>query len=606
MKNLLTSASVLALATLPHAASAQDVFDLGTITISASQTPTETARTGASVEVVTQEDLNAAPAARIVETLDYLPGVSVSGNGGLGASATLRLRGLSNTYIGVYVDGIDVSDPSRTQTQFDFGSLTSGGIGRVEVLKGSQSAIYGSEAIAGVVNIQTRGASEIGSEYFVDVEVGSYGTRSATLGAATKSERGELALTFTQTDTNGFSAQDENDGNTEADGFSGTTLAVKGSTVATDTVTLGFALNFADSVTNQDGYDVTTNTYSDTDDSIESSRRAGRVYAEIDGTAVDHTVGLSFSDTERHYPLGYTSDFNGERTELSNTSVTQLGGVQLAFGGSYSEETFDADTATGTYEITSFFSEAKLAPTAALDLSVALRRDDHSVFGGFTTGRFAASLQMDDATTLRASLGTGFRAPSLYELFAPSYGNTALTPEESQSAEIGVERRFDNGGSVEATVFTTEIDNLIGFDMTTFAYAQTPGQSQSRGVEVAAATPLTSGIEAFGSYTYVDAVDADDAQLVRVPTHDLVMGVSASLGANMNGQLVANHIAGRANDGGNVMADYTVLNAVVQYDFNDSTQGYVRFENLTDEEYQTSNGYGTSDRAVYFGLRAAF
>lgn len=109
-----------------------------------------------------------------------------------------------------------------------------------------------------------------------------------------------------------------------------------------------------------------------------------------------------------------------------------------------------------------------------------------------------------------------------------------------------------------------------------------------------------------GAYTYLDAKDATGNQLIRVPKHDFVLGVEADLTDKLSGQLVLNHVAGRADDGGSAMPDYTVVNASMSYDFSDTTQGYVRLENLTNEEYQTSFGYGTSDRAIYFGVRASF
>ena len=165
MKHLFASVSVLALATLPRVALAQDdAFDLGTITVSASQTPVETARTGTVVEVVEQDGIEKSSSVRVEETLNTLPGISVSGNGGLGSTTALRVRGLPGKYIPVYINGIDMTYPSSGQTSFGFGSLTTAGIDRIEVLKGSQSAIYGSEAIGGVINITTLRATEMGTQ----------------------------------------------------------------------------------------------------------------------------------------------------------------------------------------------------------------------------------------------------------------------------------------------------------------------------------------------------------------------------------------------------------------------------------------------------------
>ncbi|UOA27760.1 TonB-dependent receptor [Pseudosulfitobacter sp. DSM 107133] len=608
MKHLLASASVAALATLPRVALAQDdAFDLGTITVSASQTPVETKRTGTVVEVVEQDEIEKSSSVRVSETLDTLPGVSLSGNGGLGTSSVLRVRGLSGKYVPVYIDGIDVTDPSSVQTQYNFGALTTAGVGRIEVLKGSQSAIYGSEAIGGVVNITTLRATEMGTHLSYSVEAGSFDTYAATFGVTTKAERGELALTLSHARTKGFSAFEENDRvNPEADGFKGTTLILTGSYDATDLVTLGFALNYIDSETDQDGFPAPAYVLADTADQELTKRLGTRVYAEIEGAAVDHTISLTYTDTKREYPIGFNRDFHGQRTEASYKAVTQAGAVDLAFGASYSQEEFAVDAISGTYEIASVFGEAQYAASENVDLSFALRHDDHSTFGGFTTGRLAGNWRITADTTVRASVGTGFRAPSLYELFHPFYGNPALQQEESRSAELGIEHHFPNAAMVKATVFYTEIDNLIEYDFATSGYNQVPGTSTTKGIELSGRMTLSAGTDLFGSYTYTDGKDSSGNQLVRVPKHDFVLGVEAELTDKLSGQLVLNHVAGRANDGGNAMPDYTVVNASMTYDFNDSTQGYVRFENLTNAQYQTSYGYGTSDRAVYFGVRASF
>lgn len=441
----------------------------------------------------------------------------------------------------------------------------------------------------------------MGTHYRYSVEAGSYDTYAATFGVTTKSEQGELAFTLSHIRTNGFSAAEEDAGNPEADGYEGTTLFLTGAYQATETVKLGFAFNYLDSTTDQDGFRVDDLTAQEL-----ATRLGARVYAEIDGGAVDHTLSLAYSKTEREYPVGFNQFFNGERTEVGYKAVTQMGAVDLAFGANYTEEEFAVDTINGTYRTTSIFGEAQYAASENVDLSFALRHDEHSTFGGFTTGRLAANWRVTADTTLRASIGTGFRAPSLYELFHPFYGNPTLQQEESRSAEIGVEHHFANAAMAKATVFYTEIDNLIEYDFATSGYNQVPGTSTTKGLELSGRMALSAGTDLFGSYTYTDGKDSSGNQLVRVPKHDFVIGIEADLSDKLSGQLVLNHVAGRANDGGNAMPDYTVVNASMTYDFNDTTQGYLRLENLTNEQYQTSSGYGTSDRALYLGVRASF
>jgi vitamin B12 transporter len=605
MKHLFLSTALAGLAAAPLAA--QDIIDLGEITVFANQTPTELKRTGTTVEIVEADDLQSSSTTRVADTIDLLPGVSTSSNGGAGALTFVRIRGLSARYIPVYIDGIDITDPASVQTAFDFGTLTSAGLSRVEILKGSQSALFGSEAIGGVINITTTRPTELGTTITTAAEFGSYDTYSAQFGVATKSERGEVALTLSHLRTDGFSSADENDGNTEADGHEATTLILSGAYDATDAIKLGFTIFAQNSETDQDGFPAPAFSLADTTATEEAERRALRLYAEIDGGGIQHTIAASYATTDRFYAQGFSQDFEGDRSELSYKGVAELSNMTLAFGANYSDESFLVDGSGGDYETVSVFGEVQYAASDALDLSFALRHDDHSEFGGFTTARLAAAYRISDATVVRAALANGFRAPSLYELFGP-FGNAALEPETSRSFELGIEHSYGSGAYVKATAFYTEIDDLIDFDFATNAYAQVSGTSTTQGIELAGAVPLSDRFELFGSYTYTDAADRNGNQLVRVPEHDLTLGVSAQWTSQFSSSISLSHIAGRADDGfpSVPQADYTVVNADLSYEINDSATAYLRVNNLFDEEYQTTNGYGTSDRAVFFGVRAKF
>ena len=205
-----------AIAATPAVAQAQDtgVYFLDEITVYANTSEIELSRSGSTVEVATQEDIQNSGALTVHDFLNTLPGISVTANGGIGTTTSLRVRGSSGRYLGVYVDGIDVNDPSAPQIAFDFGSLMADDVSRIEVLKGSQSARYGSEAIAGVINITTNRATEPGTFHTVGAEYGSNNTSRVSYNLSQRGDRGGAAITFSHVKTDGFSAADENDGNT--------------------------------------------------------------------------------------------------------------------------------------------------------------------------------------------------------------------------------------------------------------------------------------------------------------------------------------------------------------------------------------------------------
>jgi vitamin B12 transporter len=605
LKRLLSSASLLALATAPlHA---QDVFDLGEITVFSNQAPTAVSRTGATVDILDAKDLQQVGGDTLANSLDTVPGVTVTSNGGLGKQTNLSIRGLPDRYVGVRINGIDVTDPASTQTQFSWGSLTTAGINRVEVLKGSQSALYGSEAIAGVVNITTARPEEIGTTYSFGVEVGSFNTRRGDFNIATKTERGDLSFTLSQIRTDGFSAADENDGNTEADGFDGVTALLSAGYELTETIRVGVDLIYLNEETNIDAFG---GPGGDADRPFFTDRRGARAYAEIDGGAIQHTIETSYFETERldpDTPFG-SPFFEGIRREARYLGLAELGASTLAFGAEYSEEEALFSNGRATYDIFSVFGEVQYAATSDLDLSAAVRVDDHSEFGTETTGRLAAAWRPAAGTVVRGVLATGFRAPSLNELFGPfNFGNPNpdLQPETSRSAELGIEHSYSTGATVQATAFYTEIDNLITYPVD--GYEQTPGTSTTQGIELSGRLPLGDRVTAFGSYTYTDATDAEGDQLIRVPENDLVLGLSASLTDRLSTQIALNYVADRV-DGfpAGPVDDYTLVNLTLDYAVSDTASVYLRLENLTDEEYQTASGFGTSDRAIFVGVRASF
>jgi vitamin B12 transporter len=611
MNRLLSGVAFTALIGMP--AVAQDPFMLDDIIFSAGLTPVGESRTGVTTDVLTDEDLRYAGTVQLSDALDRMPGLSVSRTGPVGTQTTLRIRGLGTSYVPVYLNGIDITDPSNTQTGFDFGALPGAPIDRVEILRGSQGPIYGSEAVAGVVMISTDLApDEAGTEITVGVETGSYETFIGTLGVGTRSDHGALSFSATRVETEGFSAADENDGNTEADGHRSTTLTLTGEYDVTDGLTLGASAFYIDSFTEIDGFPPPAYTLADTSDNGEAERYGGRAYAQFDAFGIDHEFAVSGSQTDRlTRNSGANSFFTGDRSTISYLGSTDLGAhASLSFGLDRTREEFETDTDSASIDTTAVFAEYVAALTPVFDLSASLRYDDHSEFGGQTTGRIAAAWRPAKGTVVRGAVATGFRAPSLFELYSGSFGNPDLGPEQSRSLEVGLDQTIGDL-ALGATLFYTEIEDLIDyFDPDGFlgpipgGYVQISGTSSTRGIELSADYALTDMLSLFGNYTYTDAEDQNGDRLRRVPRHDTTLGIAGEFGQDWNGSFTVQHVADRVDP--SPLPDYTVANAQVGYGLTDTTEFYLRIDNLFDEEYQTVDGYGTSDRAFYLGISSTF
>jgi vitamin B12 transporter len=338
-----------------------------------------------------------------------------------------------------------------------------------------------------------------------------------------------------------------------------------------------------------------------------------------------------------HYRIGRDvtdwsglSSFDGSRTTLGWQATTELGDAfSLVYGadtmleqGTYSNlPAGSADT-----RISGAFAQALWAVNSQLDLSATARVDHNSTFGAFNTGRVALAWRPDGATTIRAAIATGYRAPSIDERFGnypdPSYpfvGNPALTPEESLSYELGVEREFGNGATVSATLFSLDVDNQIAYTScpltpawvcvpgTVSTLNNIPGTSKRQGVEIAANLPLGERANLGLAYTYTDARRQTGARIGLVPKHELTLSLNGEVTDRISAGASVKHVVDRLDDFGfGAMPDYTVVTAEASFKVSDGAEAYLRVENLFDESYQTSQGYNTSGRAAFVGLRAKF
>ena len=587
---LLTAAAIV-----PQAALSQDVIELDEAFVFSGLVPVEVNRTGSTVEIVDEDDL-AASEAGVENTLDRLPGVSVTSNGGLGTTSTVRVRGLDGKYIGVTIDGIEVTDSASPQTSFNFGSFSRGLVDRLELAKGTQTTVYGSDAIAGAVNVTTWRPDVDGRSGEASVEVGSFGTASGRLSFGYRDADGEVAATLSRVQTDGFSALEVETAG-DSDSFSETGLSLSMRRNLSDSVTLGLTGFFTDSSSE---FDDDFNQLSI--GQLDLTRTGVRAFAEVSGDLIEHEFGLSYFENDRNDVFSaFANSFIGERLKAEYLGTTDVSrSVTLAFGADWTEETSTLDGDASDASNGAVFGEVLYAMSDATDVTLGVRYDAYSDFDDQLTGRLAIAHRGAGALTYKASFGNGYRAPSLYERFGPFAPAGGLEPEESRSADIGIEADFDKA-SYSATLFYTEIDNLIAFSGG--GYNQVPGTTTSQGVELAADWYFGAA-DVFANYTYTDA-GSDTSRLSRVPRHDVSFGVSGVLSESLTAAVDVRSVNDTVNFG-TPLDDYTVANLTLTQVLSDNREAYLRIENIFDEDYETVPGYNTPGLSVFVGLRASF
>ena len=600
-------------------------IELGTITLSALRYGADIARTGVSVSVVDRAELDKSADLRLADFLGTLPGVSVISQGGFGANTALRIRGFDGRHIAVYIDGIRIDDPSGVQVSTDFGALMTDDIARIEVLRGSQSALWGGSAVAGVINISTLSGAEPGLHQKVRIEGGSHSSARLAWGLTQKDELLELALNASHFRTDGISAYD---GGTEADGAEASRLSFSARYQVSDLVTLGGAAFRQKSRSDYDGYidtdgDGYTDTFTDLPNEMRRQDLGLRLFAELETGNTLHVLGIGVSRNKRDMEdENGKSAFAGERLTLDWQATSTLSDqITLSYGADFNREkakTSAMPGGTGDTDTKGIWGQLAWSPREGFDVTAALRYDDHSAFGGFGTGRLSFAWAAAEGLTLRGAVARGFRAPSLDELYGdyPGLfftGNPDLDPETSVSYELGADYAFGTGASLSLTAFRIEVKDRIAADPATFwsTLGNLAGSSVSKGVELAAKTRLSDALSLTLAYTYTDGRDPNGARLTAVPRHNLALALDAEISERVSARFTLSHLAGRRDRHVNSVAaldmpDVTLLDAAFSYQISDSIEATLRIENLADEHWQSSHGYGTPGRTAWLGLQARF
>ncbi|HUP61497.1 MAG TPA: TonB-dependent receptor [Thermoanaerobaculia bacterium] len=579
------------------------------IVVTASALPETVESTPAAVTVVTREEIDERAARDVADVLREVPGLILSRTGSQGRATSLFTRGSNSNHTLVLFNGIEITNPYFAG--YDWGRFSTNAVQQVEVVRGPFSALYGSDAVAGVVNVLTTPRR---SELRGDVAAGGEGLRNGSLTASYVRGASHFAASFESRADDGFAANDDFDQRSAnialrwkpADAFS---LGLVARHTSYD-LGVPFNLNaFATALVpspnrRQEG--------TETQLAIPLEHAIGRFSYEL--TFAESRRDDDFIDPDDSFGLVSTSTESRTRRARLTTRTTTAFGTIVA-GGEYERAEIDDVTNFGPNlegnqrtEKSLFVEDRWTRETSAasrVELSAGFRYDDFDTFGAETSPRVAAAW-ITGSNKLRAAFGEAFRAPSLGELYFPFAGNTALEAETSRSWELGYDRVL-GAGQFSATFFHSDYDNLIVFDNATFVF-ENIGAANARGVEVALQQTLASNLRGSLSYSYTDTEEEGaDRPLARRPRH-----VASLFLGWRSGELDANVVVLYTGSRQDVLPVFpftrapndatTTLDANVQYHLGRITP-YVKVENLTNEAYEEVLGYPSPSRRAIVGVR---
>lgn len=627
---LLTTLFIAVILTLQPTAYCQtNEEDVPEVVVTATRLETPVDEVSGTILVISADEIEEKQARTVADALRGQPGIDLISQGGLGKSSSVLLRGGNTRFTLVMINGIEVNDPSNPERTFDFAHLSTGDIERIEVLFGPQSTLYGSDAIGGVINIITKkgkGSPSVAAE----IETGSFKTVRES--AAIRGKSGNLSWSFSaqHVDSEGISAASSKDGNKEKDGYENITLA------GTFGLDLGARSHIQVDVRSVDARN-----------ELDYSGEPGGDDPNFNGDAEQFLIGaqlnvfpariwelsagisrnvherndLNEPDPVRNFTMEL--DYRGvtEKVELvnnfyvSDSSIFTVGiDSEKETGEStyFSDEfvPFSSTLPEKSARIDGIFLQEQNTLDSGLALTLGIRADDHSDFGRETTWRAGLSMPVTGSTRLRTVYGTGFRAPSIDQLFNPDYGNPDLSAETSRGWDVGLETDIGKGVGVSLAYHLTRYEDLIAWfdadgDPNTWDDGSYENISTARTEGVDLSFDAMLGNVSLGiNGSILRTEDDQGEELLRRP--ETRWGTSIGFDPTEGTTLAADcvYVGERKDWGGVTLNSYTLVNLIGKYRMGSGFELFGRIQNLTDREYEEAGGYGTPGRSAYIGVKA--
>ena len=620
---------------MPNIASAQQADgDMENILVSASLLPITINRSANAITIIDRNEINNRAVVSASDLLRDVAGLAVSRSGAQGSQTQIRMRGGEANHLLVLVDGVEANNPAQSD-EFNWGTLVAAHIERIEIIRGPQSSMLGSDAMAGVVNIITRRTDQpLSANAFF--ETGGFNTQNNGISIGFKDGGFDMRLGVSDLQTDG---ENISRSGSEKDGYENTNLNLKSGWKASDQLRLTFVARQSDGMNEYDA-DSDFDSLIDDQDNV-SKFRSATMQLKADYSSFNghwqHQLSMAQSTNKNaefnQRTPGTVTDSNKDQYRLVSSLLWDELNHRLSLLIEREEEEFQQRGPINDYGVFGIYdpnqSRSRDTDSLALEyradisekltLAVSTRHDDNSEFNSSDTSRVEAIYQINDSVRLRSAYGTAIKNPTFTERFGfytNFIGNPSLEPEESSNWELGIDQLFNQGGStLSVTFFNSELENEIDgnfMDPVTFRYTSKnrQGLSKRQGMELTTVNKLNDAVSLNTSYTYTDSVESDGANRLV----DEVRRARHIGSLNLSWQAMDSlHINANAQYNGSQMdvvypknvklADYTVVNLSANYRATPNLDVYVRFDNLLNESYEEVFSYQTLGFSANIGVR---
>jgi vitamin B12 transporter len=608
--------------------------DMENILVSASLLPITSKRSANAITIIGSDQIKNRAVVSVSDLLRDVAGLAVSRSGVQGSQTQIRVRGGEANHLLVLIDGVEVNNPSQND-EFNWGNLVASDIERIEVIRGPQSSMLGSDAMAGVVNIITRSADQPLSTNIFS-EIGSFNTQNNGISIGLKDGAFDMRLGISDLQTDGDNISRSG---SEKDGYENTNLNLKSGWRVSNQLNLTLAARQSDGINEFDAdinFDSLIDDQDDLSKFLSSTKRLKADYSSLDGHW-QHQLSIARSTNENaefngNIPGTATYSNKYQQRLVSSLLWSELN-HRLSFLVEREEEKFQQRGVINDYGIFGIYDpnqkrsrdtdsmalEYRADISDKLTVAASTRYDDNSEFNTGNTSRIEAIYQINDSLRMRSAYGTAIKNPTFTERFGfytNFIGNPSLEPEQSSNWELGIDQQFLGGhSSISFTLFNSELENEIDgnfVDPVTFRYTSVnrAGLSKRQGMELITLNQFNDAVSLNFSYTYTDAVESDGndryVDEVRRPRHtgslNLSWQVKDTLHINTNAQYNGSQID--VVYPANVkLADYTLINLSANYKATQNLDIYIRFDNLFDESYEEVFSYQTLGFSANVGIR---
>jgi len=619
------------------------------IVISPGKTMQSLSTVGSTVEVFTSDVINGSSHFSLGHIIDdSSSSTNLFQMGGHGSNMGIQLRGLEKRYSTVYIDGVKMLDPSSSDGSFYLENIMKNGIDRVEILKGTQSSLYGSNAIGGTINIFTKQGRE-GKHSNFEIETASKNTKNISYSVDGADDKFNYYLGLNKFVTDGISAMNDND---EKDQYKNDNIVGNIGYKVNENFKIQNSFRIADTFYEYDAVNKSQADINDSTDNLEASYSLKMIYEKnkLKNTFSYNKLQIERSTTDyakaKTNYLGYRDAFNFLGEYNFNLDSKIIYGIDSEFDASrYPKDYSDGNMREHDESIISQYFDLQLRPFEKLYSTFGLRSDDHSTVGRKTSGRFTAAYLLDGNSKIRSSLGVGVRFPAMYDY---KYGSSTIVDKGGKLEELQSERglSFDLGYDtflnnldlgLNITYFKTEQKNsLYSNARTDWVIRNGTGRNTSEGIEFNANwKPTNSKFGLNFGYTFTDSYDAntcDPDELssyednecrltgnkittakVRVPRHAIETQINYLIDKNFTSSLRGKYVSetrdfGNTNDNwtDQILTDYFVFDLVNSYELLEGYKVMFNINNMLDKKYQQAHEYSTMGRTFNIGLKRVY